>query len=87
METYHALKPIPVVLAMFTMLVISVACLKAYQSFQTQQQEAIKVWDKDGNRVSPSRYKDTDTTMHVYDNKTKQMIEIECQSDGTWQPK
>lgn len=87
MKTYRSLKPISVVMAIITMLVISVACLTAYRSFQSRSDNAVTIWDQDGNRVPPSSYRDTDTTMHVYDNQTKQMIEIERQADGTWQPK
>lgn len=87
MKTYDTLKPISVVMASIAMLVISVACLTAYRSFQSRSDNAVTIWDQDGNRVHPSPYQDTDTTMHVYDNKTKHMIEIERQADGTWQPK
>jgi hypothetical protein len=87
LKAYRSLQPIPVVMASIAMLVISVACLTAYRSFQSRSDNAVTIWDQDGNRVQPSPYKDTDTTMHVYDNQTKQMIEIERQSDGTWQPK
>lgn len=87
MKAYRALNPISVVLAVIAMLAISLACFTAYRSFQSQSGNAVTIWGKDGNRVHPSSYKDTDTTMHVYDNKTKHMIEIERQADGTWQPK
>lgn len=87
MKTYRSLKPIPVVMAIITMLTMSVACLAAYRSFQSRSDNDVTIWDQDGNRVHPSPYKDTDTTMHVYDNQTKHMIEIERQADGTWQPK
>lgn len=87
MKTYRSLKPIPVVMAGIAMLTMSVACLTAYRSFQSRSDNAVTIWDQDGNRVQPSSYWDTDTTMHVYDNQTKHMIEIERQADGTWQPK
>lgn len=87
MQAYRALKPMSVGLAIIAMLLISVACLTTYRSFQSRSGNAVTIWDKDGHRVHPSSYQDTATTMHVYDNKTKQVIEIERQSDGTWQPK
>ncbi|WP_125708210.1 hypothetical protein [Lacticaseibacillus porcinae] len=87
MKAYRSLKPIPVMLAIIAMFAISVACLTAYRSFQAQGGDQVKIWDKNGNAVYPSRFKDTPSTMQVYDNKTKQVIEIERQADGTWKQK